>query len=814
MKLFQSLRQILLLGNRKIQPFMNWLRRQLLPIDLYFQSHPRMRRLAIVLSVPAFLFFLLLFTVWIEIPSKKKLRNIQNQVASEIYSADSVLLGRYYFQDRTEVGYEEIAPVVIDALIATEDVRFYNHSGVDYVSLGRVLIKSVFMQDESSGGGSTITQQLAKNLYPRKRYWMLSMLINKLREVATAQRLENIYSKKDILALYLNTIPFADNAYGIETASQRFYSVPAKDLTIDQATVLIGMLKATHYYNPRLFADRAQRRRNVVLWQMVKNKTLTKSKFDSLKSIPIDLNYSIASNKEDLAPYFREFVRTELNGWAEENTKEDGTPYNLFTDGLKIYTTIDSKLQLYAEKAVRQQMEKLQKLFYEHWGKDKPWKGKEKVLDDAIQRSQRFKQLAQQGMTEEDIMAEMERPIPMKVFTWQGVKDELMSPVDSVIHYLQFLNAGFVAMEPESGKVKAWVGGINHDFFQYDHVKITTKRQVGSIFKPLVYAMALERGVNPCELIPASQQTYVDKEGKLWTPRNIGGDYEVQYTMRGALAYSVNTIAAKMIQKAGVPNTMELARNMGIVSEMPDVPSIALGSSSISLLEMTTAYACMANDGVSTSPYFISSIKNLDGKIYTDFKPATKGKRTISKKTAGLVIQLLRTVVEEGTASSLRWMFGIYSDVAGKTGTTQSNADGWFMAMTPKLVMGSWVGADDPRIRFRSGIFGQGASSALPITGYFMQQMTRDPAFKEISSARFPPLPQEWKVELNCDLYEMNDSLMSKIERTIQKRDSIMAADSLAKPEETFLQILYKRKMRIKHARELRDTLNINQLQN
>jgi penicillin-binding protein 1A len=813
-KSLRRLWYVLLLAYRKTQPVRAWLNDKYERLDRYYIAHPGAKKLTIIFGPPGFVVLIILLTVWIEIPSRRVLRNIQNQVASEVYSADSVLIGRYYIQDRTEIKYEEIAPVVIDALVSTEDARFYDHSGVDFMSLGRVLVKSVFMQDESSGGGSTITQQLAKNLYPRKHYWFFTILINKLREVATAQRIEGIYNKNQIIALYLNTIPFADNAFGIQTAAQRFYSKKASELTTDEAAVLIGMLKATHSYNPRLFPDRAFRRRNVVLSQMVKYKALPQTKYDSLKKLPIELQYSNISHHEGLAPYFREYLKAELEKWCEEHEKEDGSPYNIYTDGLKVYTTIDSKLQTYAEQAVTKQMTNLQKIFFDHWGKEKPWKGKEKVLEDAIHRTQRYKQLHEQGLSEEEIMEVLQKRIPMKVFTWQGPKDEVISPLDSIVHHLQYLNAGFVAIDPSTGKVKAWVGGTDHDFFQYDHVKTTTKRQVGSIFKPIVYAMAIEQGVSPCEFVPASQQTYIDKEGKLWTPKNMGADYEVNYTMRGALAYSINTVAAKMIQKAGVENTMKLAHDMGITSEIPDVPSIALGSTSISLLEMTTAYSTIANEGIPVSPYYISSIHDLDGKVYDDFQPKKSITPVLSKRTIQLITRLLQTVVQEGTASPIRWQFGAYNDMGGKTGTTQANADGWFMAMSPKLVMGAWVGADDPRIRFRSTKLGQGSTTALPITGYFMQQVIKDKSFKEITSAKFPPLPVALQNELDCDFYEMSDTLMYKIEASLFKRDSIMQADTVAKvPDETFLQMLYRRKMRIQQARLQRDTANVEKLE-
>lgn len=812
---FQRLLTALQSFYKRIVAFLNPLWSKVVPywsrLVEYLRTHPKVRRRLIIFGPPGFLFFLLLLTVWIETPSRRQLRNIQNQVASEVYSADSVLLGRYYIQDRTEVKYNEIAPVVFDALVATEDNRFYEHEGVDFYSLGRVLVKSIFMQDESSGGGSTLTQQLSKNLYPRKNYWVLSMLINKLREIITATRLESIYTKEELITLYLNTVPFADNTYGIQAASQRFFSVPADSLSTDKAAVLIGMLKATHYYNPRLFPDRSESRRNVVLGQMVKYKYLKQESADSLKQLPLVLNYNKVSHHHGLAPYFREYLKGVLMDWCATHETEDGSPYNLYTDGLKIYTTIHSKLQQYAEEAVVKQMTDLQKQFYEHWGKQKPWHGKEEVLEEAIRRSTRYQKLLATGISEDEIMVELQKPIPMKFFNWDGVEETVASPIDSIIHHLQFLNVGFLAMEPKTGAIQAWVGGIDHDFYQYDHVKITTKRQVGSIFKPIVYAQAIEDGISPCELVSASQQTYIDKEGDKWTPRNTQNDYEVDYTMRGGLAYSVNTVAVKLIDRVGVIKTMNLARAMGITSEIPDVPSIALGSTSISLFEMTGAYGCLANDGVAVTPYYVESIYDLTGKVYTDLKPAEAGKRILSTETSQLVTDLLRTVIHEGTASRLRWRYGVYNmDVAGKTGTTQANADGWFMCYTPNLVVGSWVGADDPRIRFRYTKLGQGSSTALPITGYFLKSIEQDKSFEPMVKQRFTSVPSVLREKLNCDLYELNDELQVKIARSIVVRDSLIVADTTVKqPEETFLQVIYKRKLKLQRAQLARDSVNL-----
>jgi len=769
----------------------------------YHKSHPRLTVAFALLLIPLLSIILLLSVVWYDTPRNDELRAVRNPIASEVYTSDSVLIGRYFVQDRTQVQYDDISPLVIDALVATEDVRFYNHNGVDVRSLGRVMIKSILLQDESAGGGSTITQQLAKNLYPRKDYLLLSMLVNKVREVVIARKIEKIYSKKDILTLYLNTIPFGDNTFGIQAAAQKFFSKNAKDLSLDQAAVLIGMLKATHNYNPRLFPKNSLARRNVVLAQMRKYDLLTTDQKDSLQQLPLNLQYNIVKQSDGIAPYFKEYVKGYIQKWCEDNVKPDGSRYNLYTDGLRIFTTIDSRLQAYAENAVQKQMQLLQKQFADHWGQKVPWNNNEAVVLDAVRRTGRYKALKEQRLSEKDIIAELSKPVLTRLFSWKGPIEKNISPIDSIRHHLQFLNAGFLAMDPRSGEVKAWVGGIDHDFFQYDHVKVSTKRQVGSIFKPVVYAAALEQGVAPCELIPAGQETYIDEEGQLWTPRNMQYDYQIEYSMKGALTYSVNTVSVKLINRAGIENTIRLARNMGVNTEIPDVPSIALGSSAVSLFEMTAVYSCLANEGVSSYPYFIAKIIDKEGNVYEDFKPSVSGKRAMTKETAMMVRQMLQSVVQEGTASRLRWKYGIYNDVAGKTGTTQANADGWFMAMTPNLVIGTWVGADDPRIRFRSTLLGQGSNTALPMVAYFMKELNNDVSYETISQAKFPTLPYTLRRNLDCDLYEINDNLWAQIERTVYSRDSLMQADSLAKPPpETFLQTLYKRKRRILLASE------------
>jgi penicillin-binding protein 1A len=725
------------------------------------------------------------------LPDREELSSLENPLATEVYSADSVLLGRYFIQERSDIKYDQLPSHVVDALVTTEDVRFYEHEAIDLKSLFRVIVKSVLLHQESSGGGSTLTQQLAKNLYPRKNYWFLSLPINKIREIIIASRLEKIYDKNEIISLYLNTVPFGDNTFGIETASHRFYSKAAQLLSADEGATLIGMLKATYAYNPRVFPERAIARRNVVLRQMNKYDKLSKEETDSLIRVPIKLSYNRITHHTGLAPYFREYIRQELLDWCRTHQKEDGEEYHLYTDGLKIYTTIDSRMQNYAEEAVKRQMAILQNRFDEHWKGMQPWQTQPASLTDAIKRSDRYRNLKEKNFSEIETDKIMNTPVSMTIFTWEGEKEVKMSPVDSIKHYLAFLNAGMLAIEPKQGAIKAWVGGIDHNFFQFDHVRKSTRRQVGSTFKPLVYAAALEKGVKPCEFTSAEKTIYTNMDE--WAPQNTGGEhYEMKFSMEGALAYSVNTVSVKILEKAGIESTISLAHRMGIESDMPAVPSLALGVADISMTELVTAYSCFANGGMSVKPYYITSIRDSRGNLLENFRPE-QGKRVLSSETARMMVQMLKRTVNEGTAASLRTTYGISNDLAGKTGTTQSNADGWFIAMSPKLVVGAWVGADDPRIRFRSTALGQGARTALPIVAKFYQQVNTNKELKSVTAARFGELSGKLERKLSCDLYKSNKTIIEKIfgKRKKEKEDKrIFGAE---KKKEGFFKKLFKR---------------------
>ena len=692
-----------------------------------------------------------------DVPSEKQLREIQNHTASEIYSADGVLLGKYFLQDRTNVAYEDISKYMLEGLIATEDARFYEHEGIDKIGMLRVLFKSVLMGDEKAGGGSTLSQQLVKNIFPRKKYYMLSMPINKVKEAITAQRLEKLFSKREIITLYLNTVAFGENAYGVESASRRYFNTHAKKLTIEQAGLLVGMLKATNSYNPRKYMEKAKSRRNVVIGQMLKYQYITAEQAEEAKSKEIKLDFKSTSHSDGLAPYFREHLRLELQDWCEKNVSADGNKYNLYTDGLKIYTTIDSRMQKYAEQAVSQHMASLQGLFYAHWAKQTPWAKYPEVVSAAKRRSERYKELKKQGLTEKEIASAFAKKSVMNVFAYGGEKQKTMNSLDSIKYYLWFLRAGFMAMEPRTGYIKAWVGGVNHKYFQYDHVTESTKRQVGSTFKPIVYAAALESGINPCEHIANKREVFTNYNN--WSPGNSNGQYGGYYSMKGALTHSVNTVSAHLIVKTGISRVVSLARAMGIVSELEAIPSLALGTADASLTEMVGAYGTFANRGIYRKPNYLISIKDKDDKvIYT--APVSKTRRAMSGATADMMVTMLKNVVSDGSAARLRTQFGLHNDIAGKTGTTQGQADGWFLGFTPNLVAGAWVGGEDRRIHFRSIELGQGASMALPIWAKFFSKIAKDPSLRKYIQSPFPSLSPELAMKLECvDYFPPEDSL-------------------------------------------------------
>ena len=622
------------------------------------------------------------------IPTYNEIKKIQNPIASEVYSSDGVLLGRYYDENRTNASINEIPQHVIDALVATEDVRFYEHSGIDIKSLFRVFFKSILFQESSSGGGSTISQQLVKNIYNRKRIRYIGMPLNKTWEMIVARRFEQVYDKKEILELYLNTVSFGEEVYGIETASQRYFNTSPENLRIEDGAVLVGMLKAPTSYNPKRNPERSIGRRNRVFEQMGKYEYLDTILIDSLQELPIDIDYKYLTKSSGLAPHFREMLRLEVEKVCGLLRNEDGDNYDVYKDGLKIYTTIDSKMQKYAESAVQTHMKDLQKTFFDHWKGRMPWGKEDKSVRSAMKKTNRYKRLKEKGWKEEAIEKHFKTPTEIGIYTYDSIMTKQISPWDSIVYYHYFLNTGFLAMNPKNGFVNAYVGSVNHQYFQYDHV--FAKRQVGSTFKPIVYAEALENGHLPCDFLPNEKYTYEAYQN--WTPGNSDGKYGGYYSIKGGLTNSVNTVAVQLMMENGVSSVQELARKMGIHSELPNVPSIALGTADISLYEMLQVYATFANRGKPIEPIYLLKIEDKRGKVLKEFEKPMMKENVISEKNADYMVKMLESVVDSGTARRLRFRYGLTGSIGGKTGTTQNQTDGWFMGITPNLVAGVWVG--------------------------------------------------------------------------------------------------------------------------
>lgn len=684
------------------------------------------------------------------VPTSAQLIEIKNPQASEVYSEDGKLLGRYYTENRSNASFEEISSNVIHALIATEDARFYEHRGIDEIALARVFFKTILLGDRSAGGGSTLSQQIAKNLFPRNDVGILSMPVNKLREAIIAYRLERIYTKEEILTLYLNTVPFGENIFGIEVAAERYFSKKPKDLTVDEAAVLVGMLKANNAYNPRLYPDRSKERRNVVISLMVTNGYLSEAEGNQYKEKPMELKYTRISYNEGPAPYFLEMLKPELLEWCASNIKENGENWNLYTDGLRIETTLNADYQLFARQAVLEHMKSLQGVFDKHWENADPWRGNNSILQRAVQRTDRYKSMVKAGFSQEQIEEAFQKKITAQLFTWEGIKQVETTPLDSVKHYLRFLNTGFLALDPKTGDLKAWVGGIDFRFFKYDHV--LSKRQVGSTFKPFIYLSALENGLSPFDYYPAEQQVYEEYDN--WSPSNSDGNHDGYYSMEGALSQSVNTVAAEVIIQTGVENVIATARELGIDADLPKVPSLALGVASISLKDLLFAYSTMLNEGIRTEPYYLKSISDNEGNLLAEFeRPATQ-KTMLNEVNCRIVTHMMETAINEGTGTKIRSSYRIYSDFAGKTGTTQNNSDGWFVGLTPNLVTGCWVGAEDPGIHFRTTTYGQGSFMALPIVGKFYHKLYNDQRYKNLQLARFPGLEEELLADLDIPRYK------------------------------------------------------------
>ena len=680
------------------------------------------------------------------LPSFDELENPHSNQATEIYSADSVLLGKFYKENRSNISFNELSPNVVHALLATEDVRFYQHSGID----GRALARAIFgvFTFQHKGGASTITQQLATNMFHVRPKSKIKRAIQKLKEWIIAVRLESRYTKDEIMAMYLNTVEFNDNSYGINAASRTYFNKKPADLDLEEAAVLVGMLQAPSSYNPRLHPVRSKLRRDEVIGQLLKYNFIDKKYHDLLVSCPIVLNYHENSHTEGLATYFREYLRQWLAQWVKEHPKMDGTNYDIYKDGLKIYTTIDSRLQELAERSVMEHMKELQKQFFDHWKDKDIWKAVPEEFHKLVQHSARYQELKDDGMDDEKIMAMLAKPVHMKVFTYNGEMDTLMSPIDSLRYHRMMLQAGVMGVNPSNGFVKVWVGGVNYKYFQYDHV--TSQRQIGSTFKPFIYATAVDNGYSPCYQILDLPVTFENFNN--WTPQNSDNKFTGELlTLKQCLAKSQNSCSAYLMKQLGPEEIIKTARKLGITSPIEAVPSICLGTPDISLFEMAGAYTAFANKGIYTKPVFVKRIEDKDGNPIYHSTATTN--EVFSEEKAYVMLDLLRGVVNHGTAGRLRFKFKLTADIVGKTGTTQNQSDGWFIGACPEMIVGVWTGGEDRIVRFRSIILGQGASMALPIYGLFYQKVYADPRLGFSQETKFPAPEDGVKTEMDCSKY-------------------------------------------------------------
>ncbi len=727
----------------------------------------RATKVAVWSGVFGAMFFAVFFTTvymgyWGKIPDYADLKNIEKAQASELYSIDNKILGKFYLENRTSVDYKSISPYILNSLVATEDKRFFEHDGIDFMSYFRVFFKTILLRDHNSGGGSTISQQLAKNLFGRtRRYGKMSTLVAKTKEFILARRLENLYSKQEILTAYLNTVSFGEDTYGIENAALLFYNKKPNAVTIDEAALLAGLLQAPGSYNPRLHPDRALFRRNIVLKNLQNQKHISQKEYDLYSKKPLGINYNPNAKNDGVAPYFRERLRNELDDKIKDLRKPDGSEYNLYTDGLKVYCTIDSRMQAYAEQAVQMHMTKLQKAFDQVYSKSKPWGKANDMVMNEFRNSDRYEKLDAQGLSEDQIMAEFKKPTKMKVFSYEDEnyeKEVTFSPWDSVIYYHSLLSCGFMAMDPRNGQIRAWVGGVDFKHRKFDHV--TARRQVGSTFKPIVYASALEQGQLPCDYLANQIKTYPAWEN--WRPENSENLYGGFYSMKGALTKSLNTISVQLCERAGIDNVINLANRMGVSSEIPKKLAISLGSADITLREMVTAYSTLAAMGTRHDPVYLLRIEDRTGRVLKTFEqPAPEGEQVLADSLARYTIEMMRGVVDNGTGARLRSMFGLRNDIAGKTGTTQNQTDGWFIGFTPNIVAGAWVGGDDPAVRFKSLALGQGANTSLPIFATFLQKVYADASLTNYRSFEtFPAMSDTLAEWMNCpDFTERPDSV-------------------------------------------------------
>lgn len=684
--------------------------------------------------------------LWGALPSTKELQELSLYRASEIYDVNNQLIGKFYIENRQPIPLSDVPKHTSDALIATEDVRFYEHNGVDMRSLFRVGIKSILLQDKSSGGGSTLTQQLAKNLFKRKERSVFTLPVAKVKEIIIAKRLESVYDKDKIIELYLNSAPFSGNTNGIESASRKFFNKPAKELSPPESATLVGTLKATTYYNPYKFPERSTLRRNVVLQQMFKYHYIDEQQLEKYKKVLLETDFASFDEQRGLAPYFREKLRQRMLVWCKENTNLLKQP-NLYTSGLKIYTTIDKKMQEFAEAATTEHLQNLQQQYENEYGNNTPWGRQTPLFKNKLKTTYAYLKLESKGYTEKAILDSLSKKKKMTVSYFGTQKRVRFSTIDSLEFYLKFLNTGTLAIASD-GAIRTWIGGIDFQHFKYDHIQ--SKRQVGSTFKPIVYATALENGVSPCDYISAQEVSYENLNN--WSPSNSSKKDEryINYSVQEALTQSINTVSVKILEKTGIPKVIQLSEKLNITSELPEVPSLALGTAELSILEMAGAYAAFINDRKAVTPYYLTRIENAQGTLLEEFKAPKPEKEAFSENTQQQIVTMMQNVVNKGTAKRIRTTYGIRNELAGKTGTTQSNRDAWFVGVMPKLITVTWVGHDDHRIGFKSTRLGQGANAALPITAKLLQKMNREKQFDTITKATFPQLSKEVLASLDC----------------------------------------------------------------
>ena len=740
---------------------------------------------------------LLLLSVWAfaRIPSFEELENPENKLATQVLSDDGQILTTFHIENRSYVTYEQLSPYLVQALVATEDCRFYEHSGVDFKSLGRVMFKTILGGDSGQGGGSTITQQLAKTLYPRAEarsripgVYQVKMVWIKLREWFTAVRLERNYTKNEIITMYFNSVFFGSNAYGIRAAARTFFDKLPAELTAEESAMLVGAVNAPTKYNPQLHPERALKRRNFVLSQMQKEGFLNRHQYDSLSGVPIELHYQVQDHNAGRGPYFRDMLRRIMNakeprrsaysqyedyrvdslqwadnalyGWLSKNFKTDGSRYNLDKDGLRIYTTINYKMQQYAEEAVAEHLGKdLQKAFWRDlrgkhnrpFANDVPKETIDRIMKQARRWSDRYRFLHSTGMSDNEIYKTFSQPVRMRVFSWnrRGYVDTLMTPDDSIRYYKSHLRAAFMAIEPVTGHIKAYVGGPDYRYFKYDNIR-QGKRQVGSTIKPYLYTLAMQEGLTPCTKVANIPQTFYLPDGSVWTPRSTDKDEWIGniVTLKWGLSKSSNNISAYLMKRFGPAPMVQLMHKMGVGSYIPEVPSICVGSAEVNVYEMVSAYNTFPSKGMYVEPLFVTKIEDSMGNVLTE---CTNGRHeAVNPRIAYLMANLMQGVVNHGTAYRLRAKYKLTGEIAGKTGTTNENSDGWFIGYTPTLTAGVWVGGEDPQIHFQSLALGGGSNMALPIWGIFMSKVRADRSLGYRGDERFA-VPGGMEISLDCD---------------------------------------------------------------